>query len=407
MSIILDRPNTTDAARELRADLVERAAQLLPLLSGHAEQADRERDVPVDNVAGLTKSGLLSILRPARFGGLQTDTRTSLEVSREVARACGSTAWVTTLLNVCDWYVGQFPAQAQEEVWGGGTADLDTHVAGVLAPTGTARPVEGGFVVSGRWSPASGSAHASWALLGVSRPDAEGTQDATGIVLVPMAELTIEDTWFVTGMRGTSSNTLHASAVFVPTHRFHSAPDAIEGRYATPYDGEALYRAAYVPVSALVLAGPQLGLAQAALDLVVEKAMRRPLAYTYYASQAEAPTTQLAVARAASLVDSAQLHAYRAAAEIDEAAESGVYPDYDTRARMRMDTGVAITEAREAIRILCSVHGAASFGESNPLQRIWRDSEAASRHALVNPEVSTEVYGKALLGVRGTVTDLV
>lgn len=113
------------------------------------------------------------------------------------------------------------------------------------------------------------------------------------------------------------------------------------------------------------------------------------------------------MAKAASLIDSAHLHAYRAAAEIDEAAARGVYPDYDARALSRMDTGTAVTYAREAIRTLVSAHGASSFAESSPMQRIWRDSETASRHAVVNPEISTEVYGKSLLGIRGDVTALV
>jgi alkylation response protein AidB-like acyl-CoA dehydrogenase len=116
---------------------------------------------------------------------------------------------------------------------------------------------------------------------------------------------------------------------------------------------------------------------------------------------------QLAVARSASLIDSAHLHAYRAAAEIDEAAAQDVYPDYDARAKSRMDTGVAVTYAREAIRTLVSAHGASSFAEVSPLQRIWRDSEVASRHAVVHPEISAEVYGKSLLGLRGDVTPLV
>ncbi len=41
------------------------------------------------------------------------------------------------------------------------------------------------------------------------------------------------------------------------------------------------------------------------------------------------------------------------------------------------------------------------------MQRIWRDSETASRHAVVSPEISAEVYGKALPGVEGGVTGLV
>jgi hypothetical protein len=54
-----------------------------------------------------------------------------------------------------------------------------------------------------------------------------------------------------------------------------------------------------------------------------------------------------------------------------------------------------------------SAHGAGSFADVNPLQRIWRDSSTAARHAVVSPMVAYEVYGKALLGVEETITPLV
>ena len=404
MTISMDAAHTTDASRKQRADLVERTAALRPLFADNAELTDRERGVPAKNIDALADAGLLSLMQPARYGGLQADFRTLLEVSREVGRACGSTAWLTSLLNASAWFVGLFPAEAQDDVW----ADTPhARIAGVVTPSGTARVVEGGYRVSGRWAPASGCAHADWAILGVIRPDAEGTQDAVGIVLAPMSELAIEDTWFVTGMRGTASNTLVGEDLFVPAHRFHSIPDAVEGRYATPFTDEALYRAPFVPATALVLTGPQLGLAAAAVDILVEKAPQRKLTLTSYASQAEAPTIQLAAANAASLADSAQLHAYRAAADIDEAAQAGAFLDYDARARLRMDAGAAAVHAREAVRIVCSAQGASSFGESNPLQRIWRDIEAGSRHAVLNPEVAAEIYGKSLFGIRGTVSVMV
>jgi alkylation response protein AidB-like acyl-CoA dehydrogenase len=47
---------------------------------------------------------------------------------------------------------------------------------------------------------------------------------------------------------------------------------------------------------------------------------------------------------------------------------------------------------------MLSAHGAASFAQANPLQRIWRDSAVAARHALALPIVNYEIYGKALLG---------
>ncbi|MFJ6724982.1 MULTISPECIES: acyl-CoA dehydrogenase family protein [unclassified Streptomyces] len=393
-----------DAARALRAELVERAAALRPLIAGNADRTDRERGVPAENVAALAGAGLLALTRPARHGGLQTDFRTVLDVGREIGRACGSTGWVVSLLNANAWFVGLFPARAQDDVWG---AAPDARVAGVVTPSGTARAVEGGYRVSGRWAPASGCAHADWAVLGVTRPDAEGTPDGVGIVLAPMAELTVEDTWFVAGMRGTASHTLIGEDLFVPAHRFLSVPEAVEGRVATPFTDEALYRAPFVPVAALVLTGTQLGLATAAVDLLLERAPGRGLTLTGYRSQAEAPTIQLAAAQAASVADSAHLHAHRAAADIDGAARTGVFPSYDARARIRMDTAVAAVHAREAVRIVCSAQGASSFGESNPLQRVWRDIETGSRHAVLDAGVAAQIYGTSLFGIRGTVSALV
>jgi Acyl-CoA dehydrogenase, C-terminal domain. len=60
-----------------------------------------------------------------------------------------------------------------------------------------------------------------------------------------------------------------------------------------------------------------------------------------------------------------------------------------------------------AINTLVTAHGAGSFADVNPLQRIWRDSNVAARHAVVSPAVGFEVYGKALLGVEDKITPLV
>jgi len=190
MSIILDRPSVTAEEVALREDLVARAAKLVPLLAENAARSETDRRVVEENITALDEAGLLSIMRPKRFGGLETDFRTKLEVSRELARGCGSTAWVTSLMNVCAWFVGLWPEQAQLDVWGD---DPSSRVAGVLAPTSTATRVDGGFRISGRWSYASGSAHAQWALVGVPLVDSDGGFVDQGVVLVPMNEVTIED----------------------------------------------------------------------------------------------------------------------------------------------------------------------------------------------------------------------
>jgi 3-hydroxy-9,10-secoandrosta-1,3,5(10)-triene-9,17-dione monooxygenase len=285
MSIVLDRPSATDADRELRADLVGRAAKLVPLLAANARRSEDDRQVVEENITAIDEAGLLSIMRPKRFGGMETDIRTKLEVSRELARGCGSTSWVTSLMNVCAWFTGLWPAQAQHDVWG---EHPNNRVAGVFTPSGTATEVDAGYRVSGRWGWASGSAHSQWALVGIPLTNQDGSPRDQGLVLIPMDQLTVEDTWFVAGMKGTASNTLVAQDVFVPAHRYLSVVQAIQGNPATPFTEERLYRSAFIPVAALILAGPQLGLAQAALDLVIEKVPKRTITYTFYENQVSA-----------------------------------------------------------------------------------------------------------------------
>ena len=378
------------------AELVERAAALKPLLARNAPQCDEARRVPEENIAALADAGLFKLTVPRRFGGHEVPFKTSLEVAAELGEACGSTAWVVTLIGGCNWLTSLYSDRAQQEVFG---ADPDARVCGVVAPTAEGRRVDGGLRVSGRWGYASGCLHAQWAVLGVPPIEADGEDIPQGLALIPMSDLQIEDTWFVAGMRGTGSNTLLAEDVFVPDHRILPIPAAIGDEYPTEHKDEALYRSAFVPVLALILAGPQVGMARGALNAVIEKAPRRAIAYTTFQRQTDSVAFQLQISDAAMLADTAAMHVARAADDIDTAAAAGEKLDYLTRARVRADTGWAIRHAREAIDTVISANGASSFAEVSPVQRLWRDANTAGRHAVVLPSVNQEVYGKALLGI--------
>ncbi|MEV5681463.1 acyl-CoA dehydrogenase family protein [Streptomyces sp. NPDC052179] len=396
---------TPQAPAASTTPLKERATELVPLLRDNAARTEADRKVTEENIKALTDAGLFRLTVPGRFGGHQTDFRTFLEVSSELARGCGSTAWVTTLVNVCNWMVGLYPEQTQQEVW---SENPDARVCGVLAPSATSRAVDGGLVVTGRWGFASGSLHAQWATLGIPVVDVFGQQTDQGAALIPMSDLTIEDTWYVAGMRGTGSNTLVADEVFVPSHRILSVSQGVQGAYPTELKDEVLYRSALVPVLALVLAAPQVGLAQAGMDMVqASLAKGKGISYTFYERASEAPSTQIQLAEAAQLIDTARLHLMRAADDIDSWAARDEYMPFETRARVRMDTGYVARRSREALDLLLSIQGAGSFAEANPLQRIWRDQETGSRHAVINPAIAGELYGRALLGIEEQVTPLI
>jgi alkylation response protein AidB-like acyl-CoA dehydrogenase len=389
-----------------RDELIRRAVDLQPLLARNAARTEADRRVPDENIEAIREAGLFRLMVPKRLGGHETTIRTKLEVSAALAEACGSTAWVTALTNVCAWVVGTMSDHMQQDIFG---ADPDARVAGVLAPSPDVEKVDGGYIVSGRWPWSSGSLHASWGLGGVVQVGPDGVPIDIGTVLMPMSDLTIEDTWFVAGMKGTGSNTVVADRVFVPDHRYASVPAAINGVYATEHTDEALYRSALIPVLALILIGPLLGLGRAALKIAIEKAPKRAVSYTRLATQRESTGFQMKIAEAAMTLDDAILHAHRAADDIDGWAASGEYMDYLTRARVRADTGWTSKRVREAISLILDAHGASGFADASPMQRIWRDANTGGRHAIVNGLVNEELFGKALLGIgpEGQVTDLV
>lgn len=392
------------AEAETRAMLVAQATGLQTILSKNAVQTEKDRRVLEENIVAMAEAGLFRTMVPKRYGGYQGSVRTHLEVSAAVAEACGSSAWVLALTNVCAWFTGLFDARAQDDVF---AKSPDVRVAGVFSPSTQVQRVEGGLVASGKWFWSSGCLHADWAMLGLLELDQNGAPVNQYLALMPMSELSIEDTWYTAGMKGTGSNCVIAKDVFVPDYRMLPLMKAVGGDYPTPFKDEEAYRAAFIPVAALILVGAQLGLSRAALAHVIEKAPQRAIAYTSFKKQSDSVAFQMQLAKAALKIDTAHLHAFRAADDIDNAALRGEYLDYTTRARVRADTGYVAQYASDAINLLMTAHGAGSFADASLMQRLWRDSNTAARHAIVLQPVGEEIYGKALLGVDNTVTPLV
>jgi 3-hydroxy-9,10-secoandrosta-1,3,5(10)-triene-9,17-dione monooxygenase len=300
--------------------------------------------------------------------------------------------------------MGLYPQSVQKEVYG---SDPDVRIAGIFESQADAKRADGGVVIGGRWPFASGCHHSDWAMLGFPIKDDSGNPVDQGLALVPMRELGVEPTWNVAGMSGTGSDTLTGSDIFVPNERVIAFSEAARGFYIGRTPGH-IYRAPFVPAAVLAVLPPILGLARGALDVTLERLHKgKRVAYTFYDDARKAPATQMNIARAATLIDTAFLHAHRSAAVVDRSAETGEDIDFVSRARLRMDCGYAAQCCRDAVEILLSIQGASSFALSNPLQRIWRDLETASRHGLLDAGTCQEIYGRALLGIEDRTTMLI
>jgi alkylation response protein AidB-like acyl-CoA dehydrogenase len=379
------------ADQEARARLVTAARDISPLLADHAAEGERLRRLPDASFRSLREAGMFRLTVPRALGGFEVGVRSCLEVTSELSRADASAGWVAMVMAGAGFLVGLFGESVRNKVWG---ADPDATVVSSLTPSGTASPVEGGAVVSGRWPWASGADHAHWALVAVRFPDHDW-DDA--IALIPATELKVEETWQVAGMSGTGSNTLLGEEIFVPSGHFLSMPGVLAGQYGN--DDLPLYRTSYSSLLAITITGPILGMASKALELALTTAPRKSVAISKYRSVTDSPSAQTAIADAASLFDTAALHACRACDDIDRAAFTGRRMTVNERTRVRMDAATATSRAKEAVDLLVTVSGASSFALSNPLQRIWRDLGVASRHGLVNPNLARELYGRALLGI--------
>ncbi|MFJ6393970.1 acyl-CoA dehydrogenase family protein [Streptomyces sp. NPDC091972] len=398
-----DRP-AADEHEGLRQDILARTAGLHPLVEKYAAQGEEMRRIPNEVVNALTEAGAFRLLQPRRFGGAEAGLTELVDMSSDLAHADGSTSWVTMIIAVTNWLACLFPDKAQAEVFG---VDPDAKVAGAAAPTGTGRRTEGGWIVSGRWPYSSGSWHATWAVVGVLLLDDDQQVTDQTLALIPTDELIVEDTWFNSGMRATGSNTLSGQDIFVPAHRVLSVPRAAEGDRPATASRQGLYSAAFGPMLSVCLAAPVLGLGEAALQWTIQQAAVKPLSFTVHGRQADSVGVQNLIGRAALRLRSARLHLRDVAAEVDTAAEEGRSLTYGERGRIKAQTAHAVEESLAAIDTLLTVHGAGAFADASPLQRMWRDANAAARHAGLNPAVAQEVYGKHLLGVDETVSLMV
>ena len=115
-----------------------------------------------------------------------------------------------------DYIVGRFPEECQREVYEG---DADNLVAGALAPQGNIERRAGGWRLNGRWQFGSGCDHSPWFILGARVADPAPESYLVYHLVVPRADIEMEDSWHTLGMRGTGSKDLLARDVLVPDHR--------------------------------------------------------------------------------------------------------------------------------------------------------------------------------------------
>lgn len=375
--------------------LLARARALVPLLAEREPATNAARDVPAATVADFHAAGILRVLQPRRFGGLQQSFGVFSRIIEILTEGCASSAWVYAVLAEHQWIIASLPEQGQRDVWG----DEPLAVASSsLAPRETATRCDGGWRLSGRFPFSSGCTHAQWAIVGARCEDTVGNI-ATRYLLVPMREVDIVDDWHVLGLRGTGSRTLVLRDVFVPAHRSVPLRDLLEGtppgaQVHPDYDIVRAPRGFLVvfslPPVAFALGRRALAIAAAALSGRLSRGVTR---------LAESEVVQLRLAEAAASIEVASLVLETRRAQSLAALESGRPITLEEVLRNRRDMTFGMQQIRVAVQNLVDLCGSRTVLDSDPLQPILRDVLTIATHQAFSPLATLVPYGRLLLGL--------
>ena len=378
-----------------RAELVQRVTDIVPVLRATAQWGDQHRRLADESVDAMIDSGVLRMLVPTHYGGYESDMQTIVDVGIQLGRGDGSPAFCATAWWAQCWAVAHFPDSVQDEVF----ASPDVRICGTLVPNGKGEITKDGVVVSGEWGFNSGAWHSQWKVLSTLVINPAGEIEPIAAV-VPMSDLEIVDDWDVAGLRGTGSITLVARDVFIPRERFQWLSEVARQEYGSERNADSpCYRGPIVGVLSNINTGKQVGLAQAAREAFFERIHHRPIHHTNYATQAEWPITHLQVAEADLKIDEAEYHARALAALVDHKNYSNEPYTTRERAYCRVAVGRVSQLCHEAVNIYNMASGAGGIYSSMPIQRIQRDIQAISLHALNMPIKNLELYGRVLCGL--------
>jgi len=372
-------------------EVMRRVAALSPGLAANARACDQARQVVPESMRAMIAAGMFRIPQPARVGGYELAFRTLSDAVTRLSQACPSCGWVLMVMGAHHWCMGSFPEAAQDEVFGEGRDGL---VAGTLSWQGTAAAVEGGYRVDGRWQFASGVDHAQWVMAGCADAKTHGP----GVhVVIPRAEIEVDDTWHVMGLRGTGSKDLVARNLFVPAHR------AIDSRILfggmSPHarnHATQLYRLSAEAILSLSVTTAILGSANYALDRFIERTRERKVILTG-ARKAEHTPTQIRLAEAAAEVRCADLLVHDALNEFDSLMTAGAGQTFESRARIKWQAAYAAELCRRAVARMFSGSGAHAVYDPSALQVAFRNINVGAQHASIDFDTSAELYGRMRL----------
>ena len=376
--------------RMSRGEVIERARGIAAAVAPQVERAEQLRRMPPENVKAMVESGLMPMMRPARFGGFGGDWLDLLNTCVEVGRVCGSTSWCLSFLIHHQWIFAYFPDAAQKHVFG---AAADPKFVVSFAPVGKVKPVAGGWELSGEWPWGSGGDHCDWGMVNALIPDPAGGPPHARFFLLQPGQFRMRDVWYSVGLKASGTNNIVVDGVFVPEQFTLALAEAQEGTAPGCRVNEGvLFRSPLTAQPWVGIVSPLLGCARGACDAFI--AYNKTKVSTFGEKSADAVPIQMAIGESLADLD--------AAIALAERNNEGLFAEQpvtlEHRVRYRRNAGLAARLGLRAADRLFDLAGAQGLTETGALQRHWRDAHAIAHHYALGA-VGFQNAGRLALGL--------
>jgi alkylation response protein AidB-like acyl-CoA dehydrogenase len=339
-------------------------------IARYAAHADAARWLHPVQQALIHRRGWLRMLAPRAVGGGEAALPDVVRLEEAIARLDGSTGWTVTLCAGAAWFAGFLPPHLARDI----LATPRVCLAGSGAPTGVAEREGDGWRISGTWDYASGAPMAThFTFNAVLRADGQTLLDAGGqprilAFVVPAALVEAAPTWRSIGLRATASDSyavrdrwVHADHGFVidPAHAREQGP---------------LYRFPFLAFAFVTLAANVAGMAAHFVDLAEDCLRHRRNRFGNGEPLIDVPAVRDVRGRFYALLD-ATWAAVAAGADVgSEQAEA-----------MQSLAQAWVAASRRAVDTLYPYCGLYAARDDTDINRVWRDFQTASQHALLMP----------------------
>jgi 3-hydroxy-9,10-secoandrosta-1,3,5(10)-triene-9,17-dione monooxygenase len=366
---------------------------LLPIFRARVPETTKLRRLPEATCEDIRKSGLARILQPARYGGAEASLESMIDVLVPVGSACSATAWCLAQFMIHDYMIARWPKAAQDAIW---IDKPDALVSGILIPLlGKAKRVDGGATLTGRWPFVSGISGADWCILSGMMESTTGGALIESYFLLPVEQVTVLDTWYGIGLKGSASHDVQVNDLFAPEHMIITVKDLLGGDFPGRITNPgALFRPPVYMTFGILLTSAVIGMAEA---MLVEYLAQSRKAVTIMAAKeiGTFQAQQIKIGEATSALNAAQALVRADAREIQALAAADQQPDSATRSKYRSNAAYASQLVYQAAQRIFDLAGARAVYSNSEIGRIFLDIIVATRHVTQNVDINTAEHGRA------------